>query len=93
MAKKLGYRLTATLSIVVFSATIFLASFIKSYWGFMLMYSVIPPFVLGLAYMIPLNCGWAYFPQHKGKVTGIISTAFGLSTSLFNIIATDMVNP
>ncbi len=53
----------------------------------------IPAIALGFAYMIPLHCGWAYFPNHRGKVNGIISMAFGMSVLPFNPIATHLANP
>ena len=43
--------------------------------------------------MIPLVCAYKYFPNKKGLITGIIVGAYGLGSSVFNIIATKIVNP
>jgi len=59
----------------------------------MLIYGTLPPLCLGFAYIIPIHCGWAHFPNKKGRVTGFISTAYGLATSVFNNFATWLANP
>lgn len=43
--------------------------------------------------MIPLVCAYKYFPNKKGLITGIIVGSYGLGSSIFNIIATKIVNP
>ena len=78
---------------MMFAGIIFLCSFIENFWLFMGIYGTLPAVALGLAYMIPLHCGWAYFPKHRGKVNGIISMAFGMSVLPFNPIATAIANP
>jgi OFA family oxalate/formate antiporter-like MFS transporter len=44
-------------------------------------------------YTTPLMISWSHFPEHKGRITGIILAAFGLSASIFNLISTHMINP
>ena len=36
---------------------------------------------------------WSHFPDHKGRVTGIILTGFGFGSAIFNILLTELVNP
>lgn len=43
--------------------------------------------------MLPLVCGWDYFPQNKGVVTGIFLGAYGFSSFLFNPLLTYLINP
>ena len=47
----------------------------------------------GITYMIPLVCAYKYFPNKKGLITGIIVGSYGLGSSIFNIVATKIVNP
>ena len=47
----------------------------------------------GITYMIPLVCAYKYFPNKKGLMTGIIVGSYGLGSSIFNILATLIVNP
>lgn len=43
--------------------------------------------------MVPLVCAFEYFPNRKGLVTGIIIGSYGLGSSIFNLLATKLVNP
>ena len=36
---------------------------------------------------------WSYFPNHKGRVTGLIVAGYGFGASVFNLVATAIVNP
>ena len=76
----------------MYSGFIFISSFANNFEMFIILYGIVPPLILGVIYILPLHCAWAYFPEHKAKVTGIISTAFGFSTTIFNYISTQLVN-
>lgn len=43
--------------------------------------------------MIPFNLGHRYFPNHKGRVSGLISSGFGLGSLFFGVILKALVNP
>lgn len=43
--------------------------------------------------MLPLVCGWDYFPKNKGVVTGIFLGSYGFSSFLFNPLLTYLINP
>jgi len=47
----------------------------------------------GFMYTAPLIVGWSHYPANRGRVTGIIMAAYGLTSMFFNIIATYLVNP
>lgn len=47
----------------------------------------------GLAYTIPLNICWQYFPEQKGLVSGFILCGFGIGSLMFNFLTTILVNP
>ena len=34
--------------------------------------------------MVPLVCGWEYFPERKGLVSGMIEAAFGIGAFSFS---------
>ena len=46
-----------------------------------------------MMYMIPLVCGWDYFPERRGLVTGVVVGAYGIGSAIFNQIARAIVNP
>ena len=71
----------------------FLASLTESFWMFIVLYGVLGGIGMGTIYMIPLVCAYKYFPNKKGLVTGIIVGSYGLGSSIFNILATLIVNP
>lgn len=38
-------------------------------------------------------CGWEWFPKRRGMVSGIITSASGVSNSLFGFLTTGICNP
>jgi len=38
-------------------------------------------------------CGWEYFPNHKGLVSGVVIGAFGFGSFIFNLVSTALINP
>ena len=72
---------------------IFLASLATKFWVFIVLYGTMSGIGMGITYMIPLVCCYEYFPKRKGLITGIILGSYGLGSSIFNILATIIVNP
>lgn len=46
-----------------------------------------------MIYMIPLACGWEYFPDRKGLITGIVVGSYGMGSFIFSQISTHIINP
>ena len=46
-----------------------------------------------MCYMVPLICGWEWFPENKGLVTGCILGGYGFGSFIFSQISTKLVNP
>lgn len=44
-------------------------------------------------YVVPVSCGWKYFPNHKALVNGIVIGAFGFGSFVFNLVSTQLINP
>lgn len=42
---------------------------------------------------MPIQCGWEWFPEKKGLVTGLIVGGFGFGAFLFGFLSTALVNP
>jgi hypothetical protein len=49
--------------------------------------------VLFMQYATPLMVSWSHFPAHKGRISGIIISGFGFGTTVFNLVATKLINP
>ena len=42
---------------------------------------------------IKIVCGWRYFPNNRGRVSGIIIAGYGFGSFIFNFICQAFVNP
>jgi len=95
IGKKCGYkyRYICLLCMIVFSLSIFLSSYSGNFYIFIILYGVIPGYIIGILYFIPIICAWTYFPDNKGFVIGIITSGLGFSSALLNIITTYSINP
>ena len=47
----------------------------------------------GFAYFPPVKTGWYYYPNHKGRVLGIILCGFGFSSAILTFIVQGVINP
>lgn len=72
---------------------VFLASFAKNLYVFILLYSLVVGFGTGVAYTAPMVAGWKWFPQSKGAVSGSVLLGFGAGGFFFNLIGTRIINP
>jgi MFS transporter, OFA family, oxalate/formate antiporter len=72
---------------------VFLASFMTSYIGFVLIYPTFFGIGVGFSYMAPIICGWEYFPTKRGLISGLIVGGFGFGSFIFSYISLAVVNP
>lgn len=72
---------------------IFMSSYAKNLIVFVLLYGGLSGMGSGITYLLPMVCGWEYFPEKKGLVTGIIIGSFGAGSFFFIQIAKYIVNP
>eukprot|EP01015_Nassula_variabilis_P022184 TRINITY_DN403_c0_g1_i7.p1 TRINITY_DN403_c0_g1~~TRINITY_DN403_c0_g1_i7.p1 ORF type:complete len:499 (+),score=56.73 TRINITY_DN403_c0_g1_i7:70-1566(+) len=93
VAQRIGHKLLVIIGICCISATVFICSFITNYTLFVLVYSIGFGVSAGMIYMTPLECALKYFPNKKGKISGIIIAGFGLGSFIFNFVTLALVNP
>lgn len=86
---KLIMFLGASLALVGFIT----ASYTTKEIYFVLLYGSLSGIGLGINYLVPFVCGWKYFPNNKGLVSGIISGAYGMSNVVYSFLSTKLVNP
>ena len=72
---------------------VFLSSFTRNLWLFMLFYGILNGLGSGMCYFVPLVCGWEYFPHKKGLVSGLVLAGYGFSSFIFSLVSTYLVNP
>jgi len=58
----------------------FASSYVQRLDLFLILYGILGSFGSGMNYFVPISCSWEYFPDHKGKVAGILLAAFGFSS-------------
>jgi MFS transporter, OFA family, oxalate/formate antiporter len=83
------HRYVAVLSV---ASGIFLCSCCKSIPTFCLSQAVYGAGI-GIGYIAPLSCGYKHLPDRKGLVSGLIVGGFGTGSFVFNVVATQWVNP
>lgn len=92
--KKLGYRGSFTLFLSIFGFSQFISSFIEDYWIFIWVYSICGGIAQGGCIILPLYCGWRYFPaSYKAKISGILLSAYALAPIPSSFVALYIINP
>ena len=71
----------------------YISSFVTNWWVFVFTYGVMFPIGIGIVYYPTMMCGWEYFPNKRGMVSGIIVAGYGFGASITGIISTSVVNP
>ena len=71
----------------------FFSAYTKNLGAYLACYTIMNGMGSGMIYMIPLICGWDYFPDRRGLVTGICLTGYGFGSFIFTQVSTAIVNP
>ena len=93
MMKKTNPKFVIALGATIMLSAILIASYIKSWWGFVICYGAMFPLGIGIVYWTPIICAWEWFPERKGLVGGLIISAFGFGAFFFGFYSTWIVNP
>lgn len=94
IALKLHPRVTLSIALVLAVSGFALASIVTNYYLFIIFYGLFFGLSYSLSFSTPLMVAWSYFSRHsRGRISGIISAGFGLSSAVFNIITLKLVNP
>jgi MFS transporter, OFA family, oxalate/formate antiporter len=72
---------------------VYAASFTTNLAPYLSFYALLNGMGSGTTYFIPLICGWEYFPERKGLITGVVLSAFGFGSFVFGIISSMLCNP
>lgn len=90
----LGFRWTFTFFVVFFCTCQFVSSYIENFYLFILVYALPGGLAQGALVILPLYCAWQYFPPHyKGRISGIILSAYALAPVIFANVSSKIVNP
>jgi len=93
MQKRYNPKLVLLLGSVIMVGSVFAATFCRTWWAFTFFYGLMFPVGIGIVYYVPIMCGWEWFPEHKGTVTGVVVAGYGFGAFIFGFISTALVNP
>jgi MFS family permease len=93
VAEKFGFKLTIFVLLAGFALLNLIASFFKSIYLFMFVYSTVAGLFTGAGYLISLFIAWTYWPERKSVVTGLVLFSFGIFPSLYAPISASVINP
>lgn len=68
-------------------------SFVQDKGGFIAIYCIMVGIAGGLLYMLPIICGWRYFPNRRGLVSGMTIGGYGFGSFIFNFVCKAIANP
>ena len=86
---KIMVGIGSLLGVIAFAVSASAQTFLQ----YIICFSVLYGFGIGMGYFTPLACGWEWMPERKGLVTGVILGAFGFGAFIFNFVAQAIVNP
>ena len=93
VCEKIGFRTAAWICFIAFPLLHLICSFIKNYYAFAFIFSIVAGLFTGTGYLIALYVSWTYWPDKKSIVTGIILFTYGIAPSIFSPLSTAIINP
>jgi MFS transporter, OFA family, oxalate/formate antiporter len=72
---------------------VYTSSFTTNLAPYLSLYTLLNGLGSGILYFLPLVCGWEYFPERKGLITGIVLSSYGFGSFIFGIVSTMLCNP
>ena len=85
-------KLILLIGSVISLGAIFAATFMHNWWVFVVLYAFVFPFGAGLFYSLPMICGWEWFPERRGFISGLIFGSFGFASFIFGYVSAALVN-
>ena len=86
LQKKYNPKLIIAFGASVMLGSIYICTFIKNWYLFLMFYGIGFPTGIGLVYYTPIVCCWEWFPEKKGLMTGIIVAGFGFGSFIFGFV-------
>lgn len=93
LSNKIDYWWLNLIAMIGMSLTHLVASFLREYYSFIIIYSLFAGIFGGMCYLPALYITWQYFPEKKSILTGCVVFCIGISGMIFSAISTAVVNP
>jgi len=72
---------------------VYLSSLTESIGPYLAYYCLMNGLGCGMCYLVPMICGWEWFPEKKGLVSGLVLGGYGFGSFIFALVSTHLVNP
>lgn len=93
LSKWITNQITCGISVILVGGSVFIASYMKSFAGFVIFYGIVYGLSIGIGYLPPVKNAYLHLPHRKGLCAGICMTGFGLGSVIFNQIIVMLINP
>jgi len=93
LLRKWNPKVIILVGATIMALSVLIAANVENWWTFIVFYAIFFPAGIGLCYYPPIICGWEWFPNHKGLISGLCVGGFGFGALVFGFISTAIVNP
>ena len=93
LQKRWNPKLVLLLGASIMNLAVLGASYCKSWAMFVFLYAFCFPAGIGIVYWVPIMCGWEWFPERKGLISGLIVAGYGFGAFIFGFVTTAIANP
>lgn len=88
LLKRYNPKIILFIGHLIMCSGILIASYCTTWWSFAMVYSIVYPAGIGIVYWVPIICGWEWFPERKGLVSGCVVAGYGFGAFIFGFITT-----
>ena len=92
-SQKINYHIYFPVFGLFLVLSIFLSSYMTSFWLFVVLFSFMFGLGCGFFYVILMINAFEYFPNKKGVISGILMGIYGLGGFLFTLLMSWIINP
>lgn len=92
-SKQINYHIYFLVFGLFLVFSIFLSSYMVSFWLFVVFFSFMFGLGCGFFYVLLMINAFEYFPEKKGVISGILMSIYGLGGFLFTLLMTWIINP
>jgi len=93
ITNKLGFKTVFKSCALIYAFGVFFSAFCKNFYVFAFLYSFLSGTAAGFSYTPIIYTIWNHFYEIKGRISGYMFGAFGISNLFFIPFATYLVNP
>jgi OFA family oxalate/formate antiporter-like MFS transporter len=93
LQKRYNPKVIISVGLSMMCCAILGAALSTSWFLFVFFMGVLYPMGIGMVYWIPICCGWEWFPERKGLISGLIIGGYGFGAFIFDFVSNAIANP